>query len=316
MKAYEGELTKKIAELENNEKGDKKDDEINNLNLKVATLNRKMDELKEKEVPVEYRPLTKPGVSTAQGIIEMFVEVLSPQRAKVIKPAKIERPPPEEYEIRLVIWETRNIVYEGKKKQIDAMICVGYDPEGYLSDDVHKETDVHLGCDDGHAVFNWRMKFNLTVPCTFPRLTFDLKDFNTFSADESLCTCTISVKRLLKKLVKDGKLELKNKWIQLGNRDDPGEVKAEIKIDLYFLQKGEADQNPVGEAQDEPNHSPKLQKPKVGRGVGDFLKGTWLDVTSWKFNFSLMGTLKILILVAIVVVIFCILFVAPGILVK
>ena len=247
-----------------------KDDEINNLNLKVATLNRKMDELKEKEVPVEYRPLTKPGVSTAQGIIEMFAEVLSPQRAKIVKPAKIERPPPEEYEIRLVIWETRNIVYEGKKKQIDAMICVGYDPEGYLSDDVHKETDVHLGCDDGHAVFNWRMKFNLTVPCTFPRLTFDLKDFNTFSADESLCTCTISVKRLLKKLVKDGKLELKNKWIQLGNRDDPGEVKAEIKIDLYFLQKSEADQNPVGEAQDEPNHSPKLQKPKVGRGVGDF----------------------------------------------
>ena len=144
----------------------------------------------------------------------------------------------------------------------------------------------------------------------------DLKDFNTFSADESLCTCTISVKRLLKKLVKDGKLELKNKWIQLGNRDDPGETKAEIKIDLYFLQKGEADQNPVGEAQDEPNHSPKLQKPKVGRGVGDFLKGTWLDVTSWKFNFSLMGTLKILIIVAIIVVIFCILFVAPGILIK
>ena len=140
--------------------------------------------------------------------------------------------------------------------------------------------------------------------------------FNTFSSDEALCSCTISVKRLIKKLVQDGRLEIKNKWIQLGNRNDPGETKGEIKIDLYFLQKSEADQNPVGEAQDEPNHSPKLEKPKVGRGVMDFLKGTWLDVTSWKFNFSLFGTLKVVIIIGIIVVIFVILFVQPGILVK
>ena len=318
MKAYEADLLQKLKELENNESGNdtETDNKITLINQKLSMLNRKMEDLKETEVPVEYRPLYKPGVSTAQGIIEMFVEILSPQRAKVVKPAKIERPPPEEYEIRLIIWEARNIVYEGKKKQIDAMICVSYDPEGYLSEAVKKETDVHLGCTDGKPIWNWRMKFNLTVPCTFPRLTFDLKDFNTFGADEALCSCTISVKRLIKKLVQDGKLELKNKWIQLGNRDDPGETKAELKIDLYFLQKSEADQNPVGEAQDEPNHSPKLIKPKVGRGIADFLKGTFLDFTGWKFNFNLFGALKVLIAVAVVVVIFCILFVMPGILVK
>lgn len=80
------------------------------------------------------------------------------------------------------------------------------------------------------------MKFPLKVPCTFPRLAFDLKDFNTFSADEALSSCTISLKRLLKKLSQDGNLELKKKWIPLGNRNDPGEVKAELKIDLYILQ--------------------------------------------------------------------------------
>ena len=60
------------------------------------------------------------------------------------------------------------------------------------------------------------------------------------------------VQRLLKKLQQEGRLEIKNKWIQLSNRNDPGEPKGEIKIDLYFIQKFEADQNPVGEAQDEP----------------------------------------------------------------
>ena len=303
-----------LRELENPQQ-EKDEAAISKLNGKLSILNRKIDELKETEVPVEYRPLIKPGVSTAQGIIEMFVEVLPQSRAKMIKPAKIERPPPEEYEMRLVIWETRGLPYEGRKS-IDAMITVSYDPEGYLSDDIQKQTDVHLGCTDGKAIFNWRMKFDLQLPCTFPRLTFDLRDFNTFSSDEALCSCTISVKRLIKKLVQDGRLEIKNKWIQLGNRNDPGETKGEIKIDLYFLQKSEADQNPVGEAQDEPNHSPKLEKPKVGRGVMDFLKGTWLDVTSWKFNFSLFGTLKVVIIIGIIVVIFVILFVQPGILVK
>ena len=314
MKAYESDLSKTLEKLENAEL-EKDERAISQLNSKLSILNRKLDELKESEVPVEYRPLLKPGVSTAQGIIEMFVEVLPQDRAKKVKPAKIERPPPEEYEIRLVIWETRNIVYEGRKS-IDAMIRVTYDPEGYASEDVKKETDTHLGCTDGKAVFNWRMKFNLNLPCTFPRLSFDLLDFNTFSSDEALCSCTISVKKLIKKLVQDGKLEITNKWIQLGNRNDPGEVKGEIKIDLYFLQKSEADQKPVGEAQDEPNHSPKLKRPTEGRGITDFLKGTIFDIASWKFNFSLFGTLKIIIIIAIIVVIFVILFVAPGILVK
>ena len=315
MKSYESDLMEQLRKYENPEI-ERDESIISKLNSKLSILNRKIDEVKENEVPVEYRPLTKPGVSTAQGIIEMFVEILPQSRAKMIKPAKIERPPPEEYEMRLVIWETRGLPYEGGKKSIDAMITVSYDPEGYLSEDVQKQTDVHLGCTDGKAIFNWRMKFDLQLPCTFPRLTFDVRDFNTFSSDEALCSCTISVKRLIKKLVQDGRLEIKNKWIQLGNRNDPGETKGEIKIDLYFLQKSEADQNPVGEAQDEPNHDPKLEKPKVGRGITDFLKGTWLDVTSWKFNFSLFGTLKILVIVAIIVVLFVILFVQPGILVK
>ena len=226
-----------------------------------------IDNLKEKKIPVEYRPLYKPGVKTAQGIIEMFVEILPQFRAKITPPAKIERPPPQEYEMRLIIWETRNLPYENGKKRIDAMIKVSYDPEGYLEDDIQKETDCQLCCMDGKAEFNWRMKFNLTIPCTFSRLTFDVLDFNAFSSNEALCSCTISVQRLLKKLQQEGRLEIKNKWIQLSNRNDPGEPKGEIKIDLYFIQKFEADQNPVGEAQDEPNHSPKLTKPKNGRGI-------------------------------------------------
>lgn len=63
----------------------------------------------------------------------MFVEVLPASRAKHIRPSKIEPPLPENYELRLVIWETRNVYLENKKK-VDLFIKVLYNPEGWLGE--------------------------------------------------------------------------------------------------------------------------------------------------------------------------------------
>jgi hypothetical protein len=160
------------------------------------------------------------------------------------------------------------------------------------------------------------MKFSIKVPCTFPRLYFTIYDFNTLSSDEAIGECYISLKRIFRRLLQEGKLVIDKKWFPLTQPKDPGETKGEILISIYLLQKYEADQNPVGEAQDEPNRDPRLEKPKEGRGITDFLKGTVFDISSWKFNFSLFGTLKILAILSSILIIFVILFVSPGILVK
>jgi hypothetical protein len=117
----------------------KKDDEnnteaidFNEVKSNLNAIAKKVDELKELQVPVEYRPLRHPSKKTAQGMIEMFVEILPMNRAKYIKPAKIEPPPPENYELRLVIWETKNVFLE-RKKTVDIFIKVSFDPEGWLS---------------------------------------------------------------------------------------------------------------------------------------------------------------------------------------
>jgi hypothetical protein len=285
---------------------------INKINKKILFLNQKADDLKPCKIPVEYRPLTKPGTKTAQGIIEMFVEVFPPSIAKIIKPSKIEPPPPQEYELRLIIWETRNIPL-GRKKALDVMIKVMYDPEGWLSKEIKKETDVHLGCDDGHAIFNWRMKFPIKIPCTFPRLYFSVFNFSAFSSDEAIGTCYISLKRIFKRLLQEGKLVIDKKWIPLSSLEDPGETKGEICYSAYLLQKYEADQAPVGEAQDEPNRDPKLERPTVGRGIGDFFKSLDFNLD---FNFSLFGFFKKFIIMGLLVLVFVVLFVAPGILTK
>ena len=173
-----------------------------------------------------------------------------------------------------------------------------------------------MGVDDGVAIFNWRMKFPIVVPCTFPRLYFTVNAFNIVGSDETLGECYISLKRVFKKLLQEGQLEIVKKWIPFSHPKDPGEPKGELLISIYMVQQFEADQDPVGESWDPPNKNPKLDKPTVGRGVMDFLKGSIFDISKWDFNFDFFGNLKIIGIIAIVVIVFVVLFIAPGILVK
>ena len=94
----------------------------------------------------------------------------------------------------------------------------------------------------------------------------------------------------------------------------PDEVRGEILISLSIISKQEAANNPVGDGQSEPNHDPFLEAPKIGRGIGDFLKGTMFDFSLWRL-FG-MRALKILLASIFSLVVMLILFVKPGILVK
>ncbi len=62
---------------------------------------------------------------------------------------------------------------------------------------------------------------------------------------------------------------------------------------MSLVTKEEADNHPVGEAQDEPNENPQLDKPTEGRGMMAYLKGSFLDVSKWKLpSFSLFALIK------------------------
>lgn len=94
----------------------------------------------------------------------------------------------------------------------------------------------------------------------------------------------------------------------------PDEVRGEILVSLNIISKTEATNNPVGDGQKEPNHDPYLEPPKIGRSIGDFLKGTAFDFSLW--GLFGMRALKIILGMIFSLVITLILFVKPGILVK
>ena len=64
-----------------------------------------------------------------------------------------------------------------------------------------------MGSEDGFGIFNWRMKFPLSMPCTFPRLRFVLMDLNTVGSDNVIGEASVSINKLLKTLATDGRVE-------------------------------------------------------------------------------------------------------------
>lgn len=93
------------------------------------------------------------------------------EQARKYQPAKIKQLKKQSYEIRLIIWGTREVpLVDGD--HVDIFVKVTFDPTGWSQDQVFKQTDNHNNSTDGEGQFNYRMKFTVHMPCEFPRLKF------------------------------------------------------------------------------------------------------------------------------------------------
>jgi hypothetical protein len=115
------------------------------------------------KIPVEFRELVHPDKKQSQGIVEMWVEIFPEEDSKFHPPAVIKPPAKEEYEIRLIIWETKDIpLVDGD--HVDIYVKVIFNPNGWTAEAIEKETDVHYNSKDGRGEFNYRMLFPLEIP--------------------------------------------------------------------------------------------------------------------------------------------------------
>ena len=184
------------------------------------------------------------------------------------------------FEIRLVIWETRFVpLVDGDN--VDIYVRVNFDPTGWSDDEVEKKTDVHNGSMTGWGVFRWRMKFEITTPCEFPRIRFTIHDSGAFT-DEAIGMATINLKKTMNKLEKEDIVEVPKTLVACSHPNLPGEDRGVLMFSMTVLPKEDADNDPVGESWDEPNHSPFLKQPQEGRGLADVL-----DLGGdWDFDFA------------------------------
>ncbi|EAR93381.2 C2 domain protein (macronuclear) [Tetrahymena thermophila SB210] len=298
----------------NYEIGDKKKNyeiKINELITKIEALDRNL------KLPVEYLELKHPEKNTCQGTIEFFLEPFPFDVARIIPPSTIEKPQPMEFEIRLIIWETFDIPISNpiQKSTVDIFLTVSLDSTANIKgEEIVKETDVHFGSENGNGVFNYRMVFPLVIPCSFPRLRLQVSDFSTVGSNESLGETVITLRKALKKLKEGIVFQMPTTKFKFEHPNYPGQDRGCVSISMKIINKQAAESDPVGEGQNEPNKDPILEKPKEGRNVGDFLKGTALDFSAWSF-FGLTA-LKYFAGIFVSIVTMMILFVKPGILVN
>ena len=63
-------------------------------------------------------------------MLEMFTEVLTVEESRVISQSKIRTVAKQVYEIRLIIWETRDVPL-GNKDSLSLLVKCTFDPTGW-----------------------------------------------------------------------------------------------------------------------------------------------------------------------------------------
>ena len=218
------------------------------------------------QVPRESRVLTNPGTRIPQGTLECWVEMYEPAIAVDIPVVPIAPPKVTEWEMRVVVWETRKVPKLREKRSMN-MYVVG-EFLYFSSEDSTRgpqqlhETDVHDGVRDGSGKFNWRMKYQVQVPCKHPRLRVQIYDHDMFSLDGFACETVINLETLFREaLLSQDEVRRPKKHFRLSSSNHLGENRGEIDLQINLMPITMAEKNPIGNARDAPNEDPFLSDP-------------------------------------------------------
>ena len=115
--------------------------------------------------PIEYRHLYHKSSSGSQGVVKLWVEI-NPQKGRTEDQAAqnkvwdIKPRPQKEYEVRVVVWDTKDVAMMDIEGTSDVFIKAKFEHGSGSS----KETDTHYRCKDGIASFNYRLLFDFLAP--------------------------------------------------------------------------------------------------------------------------------------------------------
>ena len=138
--------------------------------------------------PVEWRGLYAPTSTCEQGQVEVLLDIFDADGLRKSEPLDIAIPPRAEFEVRMIIWKTKNVTNMDYMTDQNDLFCRAW----MDADDSNvQETDTHWRCKKGKGSFNWRMKFPVTFPCknSYMHLQMwdrDLTKFNDMIAETTL----------------------------------------------------------------------------------------------------------------------------------
>ena len=125
--------------------------------------------------PLEHRSLFKDGSRTSQGVVTLWVDVLTAAEAVRTPPIKLEGPEIKKFELRIVCWRSLEVPrLDGEFSDI----FVRFFMEGSTT---KYDTDTHWRCKTGAASWNWRILIPIELPIKERELGNSLTHSLTYS---------------------------------------------------------------------------------------------------------------------------------------
>ncbi|KAF5273283.1 hypothetical protein FQR65_LT04705 [Abscondita terminalis] len=243
-----------------------------------------------------YHP-AKPGIE--QGKLQMWIDIFPFMSSSYPEMVNITPRKPIPYELRIVIWNTEDVILDDDDFFIGEKMSDIYVKGWLVSSREAQCTDIHYRSMSGEGNFNWRFIFrfqylpteNLIVikkkddseykiPC---RLTLQIWDKDALSADDFLGTVSLELAKLPRgapyarncslNILKDGaprtnlfrKKRTRGWWPVPGVNQDPNVETLAGKIDIEFelVDESEAILDPAGLGRSDPHSLTKPMRPST-----------------------------------------------------
>lgn len=154
------------------------------------------------KLPVERRRLMLPTSARQQGQLDLWVDILTPDKATGPM-IDIHKPPPEPFFLRLSAWSARDLtIKDPVTEQNDPFVRCTFtavDSEGQLKEET-QESDTHWRAKNQIGNFNWRFVFELRLPYRrLQRLNIQVYDKDVIGSNDLIGETTFPMKQILKR---------------------------------------------------------------------------------------------------------------------
>jgi len=166
-----------------------------------------------RSIPIESRSLVgADSDNLSKGALRLWIEIFKKSQEFQFPAEELSTNFKEKYEIRIVIWRTRNVpLVEGDKVKI--MVKLRINEEGK---DIDEETDVHHNSKDGKGIFNWRFVYSFFFPKKINTIKLMIYNYNPISTSELIGEKTLDMLSLYKKIHRTKATIVNDKdWIKL-----------------------------------------------------------------------------------------------------
>jgi hypothetical protein len=288
--------------------------------------------------PKEFRTLWSSLSAFPQGKLKMWIELLTPEEAAAQEPYPIAPPRKEPFEMRIIVWETKNVVPKDKilgKDSSDQFVVTKLLNHAQSQ----QQTDVHDSVMDGCGKFNWRIIYNdIMLPYDVPRLKVQVFDKDHIGPNDAIAEANLNLKGFFQKGLRNGSakigllttasnlasqtLQMTNtvtntskegsntagpynsgQWLDLYHPSFEG-VQGTICVELELLTREEALKKTAGRGRGEPNQNPFLPEPVRPKRAwfSDLFKFLGLDKI--KKYLIIAGIVLIVVLVIVLIIYF------------